>query len=103
VAVQTETNVKEIRRDEADLRQRTGIVVEHRLLPWLLGKDEYIYITSGVLPELEKEVGDIGGLKSMAELLGWGYAVIKVNGKATRAISTTVDGLVAFLYPEIDN
>jgi len=101
VAVQTETNIKEIKREDADFRQRASIVIEQRLIPWLLGKDEYIYITNGILPELEKEIGDIGGLKSMAELLGWNYAVAKVNGKASRIISVSLDDFISFLYPEI--
>ena len=102
ITVQTETNVKEIKRDEADMHQRIDIIIEQRLIPWLLGKDEYVYITNGILPELEKEIGDIGGLKSMAELLGWNYSVAKINGKATRVISVNLEDFVSFLYPEID-
>jgi ribosomal protein S27AE len=105
VAVQTETNVKEIKREDTDLKQRIGIVIEQQLIPWLFGKGEEVYITSGIIPELEKEIGDIGGLKSLAELLGWGYdkKSIRIQGKihTNYLIYTKLETFMEFLAIDI--
>jgi len=105
IAVQTETNIKEIKREDTDLKQRIGIVIEQRLIPWLFGKGEEVYITSGIIHELEKEIGDIGGLKSLAELLEWGYTKksIRMQGKiyANYLIYTQLDTFMEFLAIDI--
>jgi hypothetical protein len=55
------------------MRMRLEVVLDKQLIPWLLRKGDTVYITKGIVKELERVVGDIGGLKSLAELLGWGY------------------------------
>ena len=105
IAVQTETNIKEIKREDTDLKQRIGIVIEQRLIPWLFGKGEEVYITSGIIHELEKEIGDIGGLKSLAELLEWGYTKksIRLQGRklTNYLIYTQLETFMEFLAIDI--
>lgn len=57
----------------SELKERARAVLSQNLLPWAFLKDDVVYFTSGFARELEKVIGDIGGLKSIAELLKWGY------------------------------
>ena len=86
VEVLKQTGSSRLSREDVDLEQRIEIVIEQQLIPWLFGKGEYVYITSGIVKELEKEVGDIGGFKSLAELLGWEYGerTVKIGKKPHR-------------------
>jgi hypothetical protein len=47
-------------------------------------------------------VGDVEGLKSIAELLGWGYEPRKIGGRTVRVAVTTVDGLLELLVPRVE-
>jgi hypothetical protein len=96
-----------ISRQEADLKTRIEIVLDKQLIPWLLRKGNDVLITTGIMQELEEVIGDIGGLKSLAELLGWEY-----NPKYTMKERKRVKGLVVikvdledfinFLSPSIE-
>jgi hypothetical protein len=94
-------------RSQIDLKTRVEIVLDKQLIPWLLRKGNDVLITTGIMHELEEVTGDIGGLKSLAELLGWEY-----NPKYTMRERNSVKGLVVikvdledfinFLSPSIE-
>lgn len=67
------------------------------LIPWLITRNDKIIMTSGFARELEKITGDIGGLKSIAELLGWEYKVVKFHGRPVRAMVTREEDFMSFL------
>jgi hypothetical protein len=95
-------------RQEADLKTRVEVVLDKQLIPWLLRRGNNVLITTGIMQELESVVGDIGGLKSLAELLGWEY-----NPKYTMREGKSVKGLVVirvdledfinFLSPSVED
>ena len=88
-------------RWEANLEERLRTVLEYHLIPWLLHRGDEVYITMGLIEELKDVVGDIGGLKSLAELLGWAYDVRKVGGRPLRVAITSVRKLLELLSPEV--
>jgi hypothetical protein len=99
-------------RRETDLKERIEIVIQHKLIPWIMhrpledGRVEILF-TTGLISELVPLIGDIGGLKSIAELLGWEYIPkysIRI-GKGVKSISiirTTMEDLLDFLVPKVD-
>jgi len=84
-------------KGELPLKDRVRIVLEKQLLPWADLRDNEVVITTGVLGELKDVIGDIGGLKSLAELLGWEYGVRKVGGKPVRCIVAKLEDFINFL------
>jgi hypothetical protein len=61
-------------RYEIPLRERIEITLKQALIPWLILRGETVYITTGVIDELRKAVGNvIGDLRNLAEILGWEY------------------------------
>lgn len=90
-------------RSEVDFEERIKLVLQYRLLPWAIMKDNDVVITSGLVYELEKVVGDIGGLKSLAELLGWNYTNVKLEkNKVIKAIRISIHDFIEFLNPRIE-
>jgi hypothetical protein len=89
ITVERPDGIETISRQEADLDTRVKIVLEKQLIPWLIKKDNEVLITTGIMQELEKVIGDIGGLKSLAELLEWEY-----DSKYTWRERKSVRGLV---------
>ncbi len=83
-----EEGVEVISRQEADLKTRIEIVLDKQLIPWLFRKDNDVLITTGIMQELEEVIGDIGGLKSLAELLGWEYIPKKKLGKSVVSVAS---------------
>jgi hypothetical protein len=106
ILVEKFDEVKTIERQDADMRMRLEIVLDKQLIPWLLRKGDTVYITRGIVNELERVVGDIGGLKSLAELLGWGYdqKSIRLGKKVVNNYFIIVDleELVRFLSPDLN-
>jgi len=76
---------------------RLRAVLSGSFIPWMLEHGGEVIITSGFLKEIVDYVGDIGGLKSFAELLGWEYKNVKVKGRVVKAIVTTYMRLLEFL------
>jgi len=62
-------------RHKASFSERVKTVLENNLISWMmLSRDgDEVLLTTGFADELREVVGDIGGLKSIAELLGWSY------------------------------
>jgi hypothetical protein len=105
VLVEKPERIEAVDRAEADMRMRLEVVLDKQLIPWLLRKGGKVYITRGIVNELERAVGNIGDLKSLAELLGWGYdrKSIKLGGRVVNNYFVIVDleELVEFLSPDL--
>jgi hypothetical protein len=99
-------------RKEADLKDRLMIVLQYNLIPWMMYRQDkegriIIIITTGIMKELTTLIGDIGGLKSVAELLGWEYKSkqsfrIGKEVKNTNIIRIDLNDFLEFLSPKID-
>ena len=92
-------------RHAIPFEERVRIVLESGLIPWMLLRGEEVMITSGFIEELRRVMGDVGGLKSVAELLGWSYYPkrsfrIGKKVKSLACISVSIDELIEFLQPE---
>jgi len=83
---------------DVDLRGRALVVLEKKLLPWAYLRDERVYFTSGFARALESRIGNLGGLKGVAELLGWEYKVARNEGYLSRVAIVPLDALFSFLY-----
>jgi hypothetical protein len=99
-------------RKETDLKDRLMIVLQYNLIPWMMHRQDRegridIIITTGLIDELTPIIGDIGGLKSIAELLGWEYnpkCSFRIKGKVKNIniIRTNLNDFLEFLSPKID-
>jgi hypothetical protein len=95
-----------VSRSDVDVAERVNIVLEKRLIPWLiLRNDDTVLITTSIINELQQVIGDVGGLKSIAELLGWEYIPkysFREGGKirSISVIRTTRQALIEFLLPQ---
>ena len=89
------------RRSEVGFEERVRIVLENRLLPWAILRGEEVYFTTDFVRELRSVIGDVGGLKSIAELLGWEYSrAFTVHRKRVQAVKVHIDKLISFLKAE---
>jgi hypothetical protein len=94
VTVEAEGGYEILPRSEIGLRDRAKIVIEKQLIPWLIGKENIIYITTGIVEDLKKNKIEAGDLKSLAEMLGWEYIPtkpMKMGGKTTSRSVVKVD------------
>lgn len=73
VIVEKPDSTSYLTKEEIEFEDRVKIVLKNNLLPWAVLRDDMVVFTTGVVDELRHIVGDIGGLKSIAELLGWEY------------------------------
>jgi hypothetical protein len=95
-----------LERSDLSLEERAKVVLEKRLIPWLILKGGTVYATTGLVKELERELrDDMGGLKSIAEMLGWDYEKKHHfrEGKEERNVSvayTSIEDFLAFLTAE---
>jgi len=87
---------------EEYFKLRCRAVLEHRLLPWAVVEKDTVYFRSPLAEELQPIIGDIGGLKSLAELMGWEYRVVKIGGRPTRTAATPLDSLLELLSGKIE-
>ena len=90
-------------RDEIELEERVRVLLERNYIPWAFIKDfkdgTYIVLTSSLINFLERNGIFIdGGLKSLAEILGWEYKAIKGrDNKTIKAIRVSFDNFIDFL------
>jgi hypothetical protein len=74
VALREDGGAVEVGRGEASFEDRLHAVLTNRLLPWVILRGDRVYITSGVLGELEKRgIVGVSTLRDLAEVLGWEY------------------------------
>ena len=84
--------------------ERVKIVLGSNLIPWMILKGSEVIITYGIVEELRRIIGDVGGLKSIAELFGWSYHPKKSfrigkKVKSVACISVSLEELIEFLQP----
>jgi len=89
-------------RSEIPFDDRVRTVLENNLLPWAILKGDEVIITSGIMNDISSIIGDIGGIKSLAELLGWEYKAkhsMKIGGKVINrsVIMTSLENFLKFL------
>ena len=73
VVVEAPSGLEYRERSDLGLEERVKVVLDKELIPWLIKSGDHVFFTSDFARELEEVIGDIGGLKSIAELLGWEY------------------------------
>ena len=91
-----------------NFRDRIFKVLNEHLIPYMGVQYRnreggyYVYFTTG----LKKALRDVNqvcyDVKSIAELLGWHYDSIKINGKSARVMYVNIDKFVKFLYPDYE-
>ena len=91
--------IQTLERKEVDFEERVRIVLENKLIPWAIMKDgETVIFTTGFAETLKPVIGDIGGLKSIADLLNWEYRKsIKINKRVIQGIVVKFNELMEFL------
>jgi DNA polymerase III delta prime subunit len=89
-------NISRLGAVEVTLEERVQKVLEDKLLPYAKLQGDKVYFNSEFARELSKVIGDIGGLKSIAELLGWNYQIVKL-GKTARVAGVPLEKFVDFL------
>jgi len=91
-------------RHEVSYTERVKILLNARVIPWLMLVDGEVLLLTGFVDELKSIVGDAGGLKTVAELLGWEYkkVTLRMGKKVTSSMCVAVpfDDFISFLYPE---
>jgi len=102
VTVSTDNSIGYKSRLDVDFEERVETVLTSRLIPWLIlreGEEEdVVVITTGIVNEIKPVVGDIGGLKSIAELLGWEYKRgVKVGSRSIQGIIVKLEDFKDFL------
>jgi len=86
-----------------EFRSRVETVLRSQLLPWAILRDDYVLFNTAFMDELRPLIGDIGGLKSLAELLGWEYRRnTKVGGINMQTIQVPLESLIEFLSPQVE-
>lgn len=99
-------NVNYMQRSDVDFEERVRIVMKNMLIPWAVllenGDEKKILLTTGFADEMRSVIGDIGGLKSLAELLGWEYRRSnKVGKRVIQAIRVDLRDFIDFLSSTI--
>ena len=101
VAVYTGQTIEYLGHSEIDPRRRVEIVLDKKLIPWLLMKGTKVILTTEFRRKIEEEIGDIGGLRSIAELLGWTYQRnFKLGKRNIQVILVDYEDFVNFLLGE---
>jgi len=106
VTVSTSETIEFKSRLDVDFEKRLETVLTSRLIPWLIlkrsevdGEEDTVVFTAGFIQELRPIAGDIGGLKSVAELLGWEYKPVKIGRDVVKGMTTRLKELLEFLNP----
>ena len=91
-----------LEKHKLSFRERCKVVLENNLLPWAILKEDTVYFLSSLVDELKPIIGDIGGLKSVAELMGWEYRYAKIGGRSVRVSATSLESLLELLSGEVE-
>lgn len=70
-----------------------------------VGRDgtKYVIFRQGLRKSLAVAIEYDSNLKGIAEVLGWEYSVIKLNGNTSRVMKVEFDKFMKFLYPDIES
>jgi len=102
-----EVNRRANPHDDCDLRERAERVLKEGRLPYAecrryKGRWHVLFTTEFVRALEESGVEVAGGLKSLAELLGWEYAAARVNGRVRRVARVPLKEFLEFIDPELE-
>ena len=92
-----------------DFHDRVFNIINEQLIPYMgihySSKSEkyYVYFTTGLKRALHGANQVCYDIKSIAELLGWKYNVMKINGKSVRVMNVEFTKFIRFLYPDYSN
>jgi hypothetical protein len=64
---------------------------------------DYVFFTSGLKKALHGANQICYDVKSIAELLGWHYEPVKIDGKTARVMRVRFEKFIRFLYPDYSN
>ena len=81
-------------------------IVNNRQLTWALPRtsragNKHICLTQGLRTALSQRIDFCNDLKSIAELIGWEYKNVKINGQQYKVIDVYFSDFMDFLYPSI--
>ena len=82
-------------------------IVNNRKLKWALPRvsragNKHICFTQGLRSALSEHINFCNDLKSIAELIGWTYKSVKINGKSQWVIDVKFEECMEFIYPNIE-
>ena len=82
-------------------------IINNRMLNWALPRvsradNKHVCLTQGLRTALGEHINFCNDLKSIAELIGWDYTQVKLNGRNQRVIDVKFDEFMEFLYPNIE-
>jgi predicted RNA-binding Zn-ribbon protein involved in translation (DUF1610 family) len=93
----------ELKRTTAKARERVNIVIEEKFIPWVIKHGKLVCFTTGLLEEIRGKIGSIDSLKSLAELMGWEYGLVKMGENVKRVVKVEIEKFEEFLYPPIED
>ncbi len=82
-------------------------IINNRMLNWALPRvsradNKHVCLTQGLRTALGEHINFCNDLKSIAELIGWTYKSVKINGKSQWVVDVKFDEFMEFLYPSIE-
>ena len=82
-------------------------IINNRMLNWALPRisranNKHVCLTQGLRSALGEHINFCNDLKSIAELIGWEYKSVKINGKSQWVVDVKFDEFMEFLYPNIE-
>ena len=92
-----------------DFKDRVFNVINEQLIPYMgihhstKTDADYVYFTTGLKKALHSANQVCYDVKSIAELLGWKYGTVKINGKVIRVMRVRFEKFIRFLYPDYSN
>ena len=92
-----------------DFNDRVFHIINEQLIPYMgihhntKNDVDYVFFSSGLKKALHSANQVCYDVKSIAELLGWHYGVVKINGKSLRVMRVRFEEFIRFLYPDYSN
>ena len=92
-----------------DFHDRVFNIINEQLIPYMgihhssKNDKDYVYFTTGLKRALHGANLVCYDVKSIAELLGWKYNVMKIDGKSVRVMNVEFTKFIRFLYPDYSN
>lgn len=92
-----------------DFHDRVFHIINEQLIPYMgihhstKNDKYYVYFTTGLKRALHGANQVCYDVKSVAELLGWKYKVMKIDGKSVRVMNVEFTKFIRFLYPDYSN
>jgi hypothetical protein len=89
IVAPVEDKLEYLPRQEAKFKDRVKIVGSQQLLNWLILKEDKVYLTRGIIMELQG-AASLGELRSIADLFEWSYIPRKTIKIGNRAVTYSV-------------